>query len=164
MASNRVFGLILIAIGTALLLILTTDVGGEVIVGLLGIGFLIAYAFTRSYGYLVPGSILTGLGAGLVVAAQDGPDEAVVLGLGLGFLAIAVVNRGLGEAKAGWWWPLIPGGVLVIVGVSTLMGTLDLGRFVVPIALIVVGALLLLRGGGHDTRRSRRQGDGAEQA
>lgn len=163
MAPNRVFGLILIAIGTALLLILTTDVGGEVIVGLLGIGFLIAYAFTRSYGYLVPGSILTGLGAGLLVAAQDGPDEAVVLGLGLGFVAIAVINRGLDAAKAGWWWPLIPGGVLVLVGASALLSTLDLGRFMVPIVLIVVGAGLLLRGGGHASK-DRRQVDGADRA
>lgn len=162
MAPNRVFGLILIAIGTALLLILTTDVGGEVIVGLLGIGFLIAYAFTRSYGYLVPGSILTGLGGGLLVAAQDGPDEAVVLGLGLGFVAIAVINRGLDQATAGWWWPLIPGGVLVFVGASALLNTLDLGRFVVPIVLIAVGAGLLLRGGGRAST-DRRQVDGADQ-
>lgn len=145
MASQRILGLLLIAIGAALLIMLTTDVGGEVVVGFLGLGFLAAYAATRTYGFLVPGGILTGLGAGLVVESQGGPGGSVVLGLGCGFLAIALIDRLVSSSDGVWWWPLIPGGVLVVAGASSLTGVPNLEVYLVPAALIVIGAALLLR-------------------
>ncbi len=157
MRSTRIAGLILIALGVALLVALTTDVGGEAIVGFLGVAFLVAYATTRAYGYLVPGGILTGLGAGLTVESLGGPSASVLLGLGGGFLAIALIHRLVGSAGAAWWWPLIPGGVLTVVGVSNLPGTPNLGRYLVPIALIAIGSLLLLRRG-----TDRRDDDGRD--
>ncbi len=155
MASNRFIGLVLIALGLALLLMLTTNLGGEVILGFLGVGFLVAYVVSRRYGYLVPGAILTGLGTGLLVSGQGGPDVSVVLGLGAGFLAIAVVDRLVGPTGSGWWWPFIPGGVLLLAGVSTLIGVVDLGRYLVPVALIVIGAALLV-GRGRSSSSSAR--------
>lgn len=151
MAGNRFVGLILIALGVALLLMLTTDLGGELVLGFLGIGFLIAYVVSRRYGYLIPGAILTGLGTGLLVAGQGGPDVSVVLGLGGGFLAIGVVDRLVGPTGSGWWWPFIPGGVLVLAGVSTLIGVVDFGRYLLPAVLIVVGAALLLGRGSRSS-------------
>jgi hypothetical protein len=145
MAPNRVLGLLLIAIGGALLLAITTDVGGELVVGALGAGFLVAYATTGAYGLLVPGAILTGLGTGIVIAEQGGPEEAVVLGLGLGFLAIAVVDVLRGSPGGAWWWPLIPGAILTTVGASEMVGMRDLGRYVVPAILILIGVGLLIR-------------------
>ena len=146
MGPSRVLGLLLIALGAALLVAMTTGIGGEIVVLMLGGGFLIAYVATRSYGLLIPGAILTGLGTGIVVTSQGGPDEAVVLGLGAGFLAIAVVDVVVDGARGGWWWPLIPGGVLTTVGASTLVGAQHIGRYVVPAVLIVIGVALLLRG------------------
>ena len=148
MPGSRLLGLLLIVLGAALLLVLTTGVGGEVLVGLLGVGFLAAYGATRNYGFLVPGGILTGLGAGIIIASRGGPDEAVVLGLGTGFLAIAVVSVLAGASGPGWWWPLIPGGVLAVVGAAGLTGLEDLPAYLVPAALIVLGLVLLLRRGG----------------
>lgn len=147
MATSRILGLMLIAIGTALLLALTTGAGGEVLVGLLGLAFLAAYATTRAYGFLVPGGILTGLGAGILTAARSGPDEAVVLGLGAGFLVIALMSALVGPRPAAWWWPLIPGGVLSAVAAAGLTDVDDLPAYLVPAALIVVGVTLLLRRG-----------------
>ena len=57
---NFVPGLILIAIGAILFLVQTTAIGGEVIVAVIGAAFLVAYAFTRQYGFLIPGGIVTG--------------------------------------------------------------------------------------------------------
>ncbi len=153
MATSRILGLLLIAIGAALLLVLTTGVGGEVLVGFLGLAFLAAYATTRTYGFLVPGGILTGLGTGILIAARDGPDAAVVLGLGAGFLVIALVSALVGPRPAGWWWPLIPGGVLSAVGAAGLTGVEDLPAYLVPAALVVVGLLLLLRRGGSSSAK-----------
>ena len=157
MAPHRVIGLLLIAVGGALLLVVTTEVGGEIVVGLLGVGFLVAYAMTRTYGLLIPGAILTGLGSGIAIAAWGGPSESVVLGLGVGFLAIAVVDGLLGTTGPGWWWPFIPGGVLTFVGSSTITGLRDVHRYLVPTVLIVLGIVLV-------ARRTPRQPDTASTA
>lgn len=145
MNSDRTFGFALIGIGLVLLLGALLDVGGEIVPGLIGLGFLAAYVRTRNYGYLVPGGILTGLGTGLVLDGQGVAGDVVPLGLGLGFLAIALISRVAGEHWPGWWWPLIPGGILTTVGTSGLMDSWDLGRYVVPAVLIVLGASLVVR-------------------
>jgi hypothetical protein len=147
MAPNRALGLLLIAIGSIMLLVLTTGLGGEVVVALVGVGFLTAYARTESYGFLIPGAILTGLGAGILVESWGGPTEAVPLGLGTGFLAIAVVDRLRGSAGPGWWWPLIPGGVLTVTAASTMSGLDRFEPYLLPVALIVIGATLVIRRG-----------------
>jgi hypothetical protein len=147
MAPNRALGLLLIAIGSIMLLVLTTGLGGEVVVALVGVGFLTAYARTESYGFLIPGAILTGLGAGILVESWGGPTEAVPLGLGTGFLAIAVVDRLRGSAGPGWWWPPIPGGVLTVTAASTMSGLDRFEPYLLPVALIVIGATLVIRRG-----------------
>jgi Na+/H+ antiporter NhaD/arsenite permease-like protein len=45
-----------------------------------------------------------------------GTAVAVPIGLGLGFIAIFVIQ--LIVARQSHWWPLIPGGILVLVGVA----------------------------------------------
>lgn len=158
MSQQRVVGLLLILIGVGVLLALTTEVGGEVLPALVGVGFLTAYAFTRTYGFLVPGAILTGLGTGLLIAEAGGPGEAVIVGLGVGFLAIALLNRALDEPAGGWWWPFIPGGILVTVGSATLEPVTTLLPYLLPAALIVIGVLLVLR------RPSRARGPAVDAA
>jgi hypothetical protein len=162
MTASRIVGLVLIAIGLGLLAVILTDVGGEVFLGAVGLGFLIAYAATRTYGLLIPGAIITGLALGIGASSLGAPDAAGVLGLGVGFLAIVAVDRLRGSPRAGWWWPLIPGGILSAIGVAELVGVEDLPAYAVPVALIVVGAVLLLRRGGPDTRRDPPPSEPAE--
>jgi hypothetical protein len=162
MDSQRILGLLLIVIGLMVAIALVTDAGGELIVPTLGIAFLVSYAATRRYGLLIPGAILTGLGAGIVVANQGGPQASVLLGLGLGFVAIAVVDVLVGrDGRDGWWWPLIPGGIVSIVGGSEVAGVRDAGRYLVPVALVAIGILLLVRGrSGADTDEGHRPSEG----
>lgn len=154
MGPARILGLLMIALGAALLVATTTDIGGEIVVGMLGLGFLVAYVATRTYGLLIPGCILTGLGTGIVLAEQGASDGVVVLGLGLGFVTIAVVDvlvglpsgdRRASGPRSGWWWPLIPGGILTLAGGTEVVGAQPVGRFVAPIVLIVLGVALLFR-------------------
>jgi len=104
----------------------TEDVGGWVLLAI-GLGFLAAFAYTRQYGYLVPGGIFSGLGVGVIVAraftttGSDAEGGAVVLGLGVGFLAIWAIGE-LVEAPRNRWWPLIPGSILGFVGTALLIG------------------------------------------
>ncbi|HET7421675.1 MAG TPA: hypothetical protein VFL27_14950 [Candidatus Dormibacteraeota bacterium] len=114
-----------------------------------GIAFLVAYALTRQYGFLVPGGILSGLGGGLLTssllnAADGGPY--IVSGLGLGFLLIFAVDI-LVSGKALRWWPVIPGGILLLVGTEIASGSdsfLRTFQIAAPIALIVIGVALLV--------------------
>lgn len=148
-----VFALILIAVGAAGLFVQliqpTTDIGGWIVL-LIGVGLLGAFVFTRRYGYLVPAGILTGLGAGIVVSeaialTDEQTGGTVVLGLGLGFLSIWVIGSLLSVAES-HWWPLIPGGILVVVGGALLIGgqAVDLLDYW-GVAIIALGLLVLAR-------------------
>ena len=148
--ANTVPALVLIGIGVVLLLAQLTGVGAEAIVALIGAGFLVAYAATRQYGFLIPGGIMTGLGIGIVIetAAIGSQGEPVLLGLGLGFLAIYAVDAVV-RRSAALWWPIIPGGILATLGV--LVGTgregwLENAGSWWPAILIVIGGLVLLSG------------------
>ena len=65
----------------------------------------------QSVGYLIPGAILTGLGAGILADAilpnELGSGSYAALGLGLGFCAIWVFAHD-------HWWSLIPGGIIAL--------------------------------------------------
>jgi len=136
-------GLILIALGIAFLIMQYFEFGPGLFLTLLGLVFLIPYAFTRSYGLLIPGCILCGIGIGLAFErAAMRPDVTVSIGLGLGFIAIFVVQ--LIVAGASHWWPLIPGAILLIIGLAETMPqaqqVLERGW---PVVLIVIGLAIL---------------------
>ena len=140
-------GLVLIALGVLFLLFQQVGVGGEAVVAVIGLVLLAGYAYTRNYGFLIPGGIMTGLGIGIILAARSpGGGSAVLLGLGLGFLSIYVIARWR-HMPAGWW-PLIPGGVITVIGLLVAAGESGLlaaaGRWW-PVVLILVGVYLLLR-------------------
>lgn len=149
-----VFAVVLIVVGIAGLatraLEPTADIGGW-IVAIIGLGLLGAFAYTRQYGYLVPGGILTGLGLGIVAqqgltfASEEGSGGAVVLGLGLGFVSIWAIGM-LVQLAPHHWWPLIPGGILTMVGTALLIGggAVDLLDYW-GVALVVIGLIVVWR-------------------
>ena len=143
-------GVILIAVGTTLFAVQLLNLDGDVIVLVIGLVFALAYAATRRYGLLIPAGIMTGLGAGILLEDYGVLGEPVVLGLGLGFLAIYAADFLSSGARApGRWWPLIPGAILTIIaGAESTFGEQG-ARLITqgwPILLIAAGAWLLLRG------------------
>jgi hypothetical protein len=147
--SSGLPGVILIVVGVTLFAVQLLHLDADVIVLVIGLVFAASYVYTRRYGLLIPAGILTGLGAGILLEDFGYSREPVVLGLGLGFLAIYGVDLLIsGARQRGRWWPLIPGGVLtVIAGASGAFGpegerAIEQGW---PILLIAVGAWLLLR-------------------
>ena len=136
-------GLILIVLGIVVLLTQYFEFGPSLILILLGLVFLIPYAFAHSYGLLIPGCILTGIGVGLAFERTlSRPDVTVSIGLGLAFIAIFLVQRIV--AGSSHWWPLVPGGILVLVGIAELapqaQALLDRGW---PLLLIAIGLAIL---------------------
>ncbi|MGH2348573.1 MAG: hypothetical protein ACRDFT_03785 [bacterium] len=138
-------GIILIVLGVVFLLAQQGRVGGQAVVAAIGIAFLVAFLYTRNYGFLVPGGIMTGLGLGIIYQSQADRGWAVLLGLGLGFVSIYALDVLTGGRRGGQWWPLIPGGILTFFGLAQASGILGtIGRWW-PILLIVIGLYLLFR-------------------
>ena len=143
-------GVILIAIGVTLFTVQLLDLDASVIVLVIGLVFATAFAATRRYALLIPAGILSGLGTGILLENAGVMGEPVVLGLGLGFLAIYGLDLlGTGARQPVRWWPLIPGVILtVIAAAESTLG--PEGRRLIergwPVLLIALGAWLLLRG------------------
>jgi hypothetical protein len=141
-------GVILVVIGLVMLLAAIPGVGAWLIPAAVGVCFLAAYFVQRRYGFLVAGSIVTGLGIGAAFEpAAGGNGTAAVIGLGLGFMAIFVVDslRGSGIAH---WWPLVPGTILVLVAIEQLTQNETIQGWLAnwwPLALVAVGVLVIVR-------------------
>lgn len=140
-------GIILVVLGLMFLAAQWFDFAGAAVLGALSVFFVVIYATTRKYGFLIPGMILGGLaiGVGLQEYGYDPSGGTVVLGLGAGFIAIYLVNV-LVQSPASWW-PLIPGGILSVVGVTQLAEGTAAAETIArlwPVGLIVAGVIVLI--------------------
>jgi len=110
-----------------------------------GGSFIATYFYTEIYGLLIPGGILSGLGLGILgewwgAALKD--SNAV--GLGVGFVAIYVIERVYRHRSH--WWPLIPGGILIVSGFGARFG--DVGHILwqwAPVVFVVLGIVIVVR-------------------
>lgn len=147
-------GMVLIILGIGLYLLQGSPAATAVTFVAVGGAFFAGYVYRREYGLLVPAGILLGLGLGLAMERGAGSvvGEPVPFGLGLGFLAIYVVD--LVYTRSGRWWPLIPGAALVLAGLAEDVRVVRwFFRRGWPLAIAVAGALILIRGltsGGRD--------------
>ncbi|MCL6471196.1 MAG: hypothetical protein K6T91_00070 [Firmicutes bacterium] len=146
-------GIILIIIGIAILLINLRLVEPGFILVALGASFLVAFIFKRLIGFLIPGMILFWLGIAVTLNQSnilnprlDGPIVLTALGLSFVFIYIFMGRRR-------HWWPLIPGGILLIIGVGSLLALQNLLPFtisqlanlILPTILIIIGLWLIFR-------------------
>jgi hypothetical protein len=120
---------------------------GSLAVLAVGIAFLVKWAMDRGTGSLYAGAIITALAApGVLNAIGLQANGLGTFCLGVAFLAIAGVRFASG---GGWGWQFWFGGLLALVG-GVNMSTPGAGSLVVPAALVVLGALLVVGGvGGH---------------
>jgi hypothetical protein len=144
--SALVGGLVLILVGVLLLAVqIVPDAGRFIPLGL-GIVFLIAGVARRTYGFVVPGGILSGVGVGVALTAwfPEAPTGGLVLlSLAAGFVSIWAIAAAL-RLPENHWWPFIPGTILGVVGLATLSAETfgDLLRWW-PVALIVLGLTVI---------------------
>ena len=150
-------GFSLVAIG---LLTLVMQFGdsmnlGQYFLNALGLIFLIWGLSTDTFGLLIPGGILSGLGLGTYLisgplSAVEGQATAAVilLSFAAGWVLITLLS---GFTRDGvQWWPLIPGGIMAAIGGALLAGGLALdilswlGRGW-PLGLVIAGLYLILR-------------------
>jgi hypothetical protein len=140
-------GFVLVIVGTALLVTQVWPDLAQYVVLVIGLGLLTLFAVNRAYGALIGGSIVSGVGLGVVLASSLNGDDAgaaMLLSIGAGFLLIWIVSYVLG-LKERHFWPLVPAAILGSIGAALLIGgqALDWISYW-PVALIALGAVLVL--------------------
>lgn len=124
------------------------DTALPLVLGVAFIGWAIA---ARACGLLIPGGILTGLGAGIIAEQWLGyghRDGIFLLCFAGGWVLISVLSLTVFRKRV--WWPLIPAAVIGLTGLGQL-GYPGLGwawreaRDFWPYALIVLALVLLFR-------------------
>lgn len=150
-SGSYVGAIILIVIGVVAL---AANLGGGKYVGdslllALGLAFLIGYAFTRRYGYLVPGGILTGLGGAVLATSLSGTSDGgayALIGGGIGFLLIFALDLLVSRINRRWW-PVIPGALMIVAGSATATGNdvfVRQAQVWAPVLLIAIGLVILI--------------------
>jgi len=144
-SQNRIVaGAILILLGVGFFALQFMEGFGEaVIFFLIGGAFMVGYLFRRAYGLLIPGGILLGLGLGSVGETTfQSFGDIKGIGLGVGFVSIYLIH--LIYVGKSHWWPLIPGGVLIVAGFASASRNFErLLSVGWPLILILVGLLVL---------------------
>ncbi len=116
---------------------------GSVLMLAIGLAFLIRWAITRGTGSLYAGAIITALAVpGALTNAGLAREGLGTLSLGIAFLFIALVRLTSG---GGVGWQAWFGGLLAVVGGVNLIQP-QIGGYIVPIALVALGAALVLGG------------------
>jgi len=153
--SRILVGLLLIVLGLGLYgLRFLGPSGQSVLLLLLGGLFVAAYLYSTTYTFLVFGGILLGLGAG-----SFGQRELFMwgefskIGLGAGFIVIYLIR--LFYERRSTWWPLIPGTILILLGLGRWR---RVWTFLVsdgwPLILVIIGVLFLLGALGRSRKKS----------
>ncbi len=147
-APELIAGIVLVIIGAAYFVSYLIPSLDRFVVLAIGIGILALFAATRAPAALIGGSIVTGVGVGIVLASSIAGTTGgalFLISLGGGFLLAWLVGWSL-EMPEARVWPLIPGSILVLLGAAMLPGA---GW---AVALIVIGLGLVVVGFGAGRR------------
>ncbi len=150
-------GGILILIGIMSLLQQVIDMSYLIFLPGLGLIFLAWGLLARKTGLLIPGGVLAGVGLGAYLvespfAGITDPAKGglVLLSMAAGWGLISLLS--LFTEGSGIWifWPLIPGGILALLGGTLMAGqpglqVLEYVGMGWPVVLIAIGLYLVLR-------------------
>lgn len=143
-------GIVLIAVGILVLLSsfvpgFNDTLGGTIILGGIGLSFLFVYLVNRANWWsLIPAGVLLTLAviAGLEGVVSDGTTGGIFfLGLGLTFAIVGIVPTPSGKMK--WAW--ITAVILVFVGLLVFTAAENLLVYLLPLALVLAGGVLIWR-------------------
>jgi hypothetical protein len=121
------------------------ELGGGIFLGGIALSFWLIFVLHREHWWAgIPAGVLTTLAviAGMSTS-MAGMTTAVVffVGLGLTFLLIFIVPTTKGRMT----WPLIPAGILIVIGVLLATPYVELLNWIGPAALILGGGYFLFR-------------------
>ena len=143
-------GIILLAIGSLIFLDAvspqaTERLGGVIVLGGIGLAFLIVYLVNRANWWaLIPAGVMFTLAAVALLEGTMSDFETggiFFLGLGLTFLLVALLPTPDGYMR----WAFVPAGVLLLIGILMTAALTQVINFVWPLTLILAGLFLVLR-------------------
>ncbi len=152
-----ILGVMLIAIGLLAFLSQVIDLPHIewLILPGLALIFLLWGLISREIGLLIPGGILAGIALGIYLITgpyvgqiEENQGGVFLLAFSAGWALISLLSL---LSKQGFqWWPLIPGGIIGLVGLAILRGgaamrLLELMGYAWPLILVAVGVYLLLK-------------------
>ncbi len=150
-------GMALIAIGVLVLVVqfAKSETLGLLFLSGLGLIFLLWGMAARSAGLLIPGGVLSGIGLGVYLTGgplsyleSEATGAVFLLSFAGGWALITLLSAVV--CRETHWWPLIPGGIMALIGGALLSGgpgltALDWAGKVWPLIPIGFGLYLLLR-------------------
>ena len=156
-------GMMLVAIGGLILLAQYVKAEGPLFLAGLAAIFLVWGLATRSFGLIIPGSLIAGVAAGAYLvegpfaAINDSAEGGIFLLAFAGAWVLISLLSLITNGREGWQaWPLIPGGIIGAVGAALLSGQTGLKALEVTgqlwtLGLILAGLYLVFfrRGNGH---------------
>jgi len=141
-------GFVLIAIGVIIFMNQSLPAGSElwsgaVFLGLLGLAFLLIYAFHRdNWWAIIPGGVLLTL-AGVTLFPDEGVLAGVVFFVGMAatFGLVYILPKPAGRLT----WALYPAGILLVIGILVFLGAENLMGFIWPVALLIAGGYIVYK-------------------
>lgn len=140
-------GMVLIALAIIIFMgqqSFTENWTGTVFLGLIGLAFLLIYAFRReNWWAIIPTGALLALAVGSVI-----PEGNDLLQGGVFFLGFALMFGLLyllPNPQRRLTWALYPAGILLIIALLVILGATNLLTFVWPVLLLIAGAVIIYR-------------------
>lgn len=142
-------GVVLLSLGLLILLgsfapAVADVIGGALFLGGISLAFFLVYFLTpQNWWAIIPAGVLLTLAGVTLIPENLGIETGGIffLGLALTFLALALIPV---EGKR-MSWPLIPGGMLFVMGVLLMLTNTNLINYVWPVILILAGLFLVIR-------------------
>lgn len=124
---------------------LTGLLGGVIVLGSIGLSFLIIYLVNRdNWWAIIPAGVMITLavvsGLGEVLTGFD-MGGIFFIGLGLTFLIVGVLPTPHGQMR----WAFIPAGILLGIGVLIMLALSTWVGYLWPVALILAGLFIIYR-------------------
>jgi hypothetical protein len=122
-----------------------SEISGALILGGIGLAFLLIFLVRPAFWWaVIPAGVMLTLTA-IVILSQfiqgEGIGGIFFLGLAFTFGLLSLVPTPQGRMR----WPLIPAGILLIIGIFIVTVSTDLFKYVWPVILILAGLYLFLR-------------------
>lgn len=114
---------------------------------LLGMGltfFLVFFLRPEFWWAIIPAGVLSSLGITAGFGSSLPFDGAALLFLGMGLTFALLGLLPVNNKRMSWPW--IPAAVLIVLGLVVLSSSLNWFQYIWPVALILAGGFLLLRG------------------
>ena len=122
-----------------------SNISGPIILAGIALSFFLVYFSERSNWWaLIPGGVMTTIA--IMALLSSNTSSAVsggvfFIGLGLTFALVAMLPSPSGQMR----WPLIPAGILGLIGLLILIAAENLINYIWPVALILAGGWLVWR-------------------